>query len=430
MGPRPYDVFVSGRGVANGQAKVPNAGGRFGPDTPGTQTSGIQEALDFLLSAVKKPGVKIPEGGRVLVTGNATINATVKIPVWPGLLFEAEHITVEMPSGDGFLIGYDYVEAGRINVGAMHLNIGILDGPHQGNRTPGQLPAYNPDGVTGLHIRQLDAGRVDIGSLRFFTRYGIFLDGYDATDPHSACIDSLYLVNSITSNGVGLRTKSNSSPQGSFTGGNKMILGHFLGNYFGILIDADIDAKGVITTTTPTTIHNHIFATVEDSISTRANPPPEEACDVYINGTANLFFLNAKITRLRGDKNYLIVPAALALHRYNPSDNNVVHAISLLPAGFTQLPANPPVPGTVYRNLSGHALEIYLPVTFRGPGQFQSSLGAAQDKMVPLPPNILPPGTPPGSTLTFFLRVPSGWFYSFSANQVEFGTAQVVASPE
>jgi hypothetical protein len=426
--PRAYDVFVSAKGIANGQAKVANAGCHFGIDTPGTTTSGIQEALDFLLSRKKGPGMKVPHGGRLIVTGDAVIKDTIKIPIWPGLHFEAEHIVAGMQSGDAILVGHDYAEVASVIIGGASIRVGILDGPFGGNRTPGALPGYNPEGVTGVHVRQLDGGRIDLGLVRFFTRYGLFLDGYDATDAHAACTDSIYLVDTMTSNGIGLRTKSNSSPQGSFTGGNRMILGHLLGNFIGISIDADTDARATMTPTQPTSINNHIFATVEDSTSLKLNPPATEACDVYLNGTCNLYFLNAKVTRLKGDQNYLVMPGVETLHRYNPSDNNIVHAPTLQYSGFTKLPANPLVPGAVYQNLSGLALEIYVPVTFRGPGRFQASLGSVKEQMVQLPADVVPPGAPPGMARTFLLRVPPGWYYSFSVSQADLGFALALAS--
>jgi hypothetical protein len=41
-------VTVSSQGIRNGQSSVTNAGMRFGPDTPGTVTSGLQEAYDAM----------------------------------------------------------------------------------------------------------------------------------------------------------------------------------------------------------------------------------------------------------------------------------------------------------------------------------------------------------------------------------------------
>lgn len=41
-------ITVSAKGITNGLSTVANDGARFGPDTPGTQTSGIQEALNSI----------------------------------------------------------------------------------------------------------------------------------------------------------------------------------------------------------------------------------------------------------------------------------------------------------------------------------------------------------------------------------------------
>ncbi len=47
LGGAPF-ITVSGRGLSNGLASIPNDGADFGPDTGGTTTSGIQEALNAI----------------------------------------------------------------------------------------------------------------------------------------------------------------------------------------------------------------------------------------------------------------------------------------------------------------------------------------------------------------------------------------------
>ncbi|MEM3860257.1 MAG: hypothetical protein QW478_12800 [Candidatus Micrarchaeaceae archaeon] len=46
---KPY-VTVSAKGISNGLSNIPNDGADFGPDTPGTQTSGIQEAIEYVVN--------------------------------------------------------------------------------------------------------------------------------------------------------------------------------------------------------------------------------------------------------------------------------------------------------------------------------------------------------------------------------------------
>ena len=43
-------ITVSSKGIANGLSSIPNDGADFGPDTPGTETSGIQEAWNYAVS--------------------------------------------------------------------------------------------------------------------------------------------------------------------------------------------------------------------------------------------------------------------------------------------------------------------------------------------------------------------------------------------
>ncbi|MEM3193133.1 MAG: hypothetical protein QXZ36_07420 [Thermoproteota archaeon] len=46
---KPY-ITVSAKGISNGLSNIINDGADFGPDTPGTITSGIQEAINYLVS--------------------------------------------------------------------------------------------------------------------------------------------------------------------------------------------------------------------------------------------------------------------------------------------------------------------------------------------------------------------------------------------
>lgn len=56
---------VSAAGIANGLAAVSNAGCMFGPDTPGTVTSGLQEALDAIPRATNQG--PLAWGGRIIL---------------------------------------------------------------------------------------------------------------------------------------------------------------------------------------------------------------------------------------------------------------------------------------------------------------------------------------------------------------------------
>jgi hypothetical protein len=87
---KPY-VVVSPLGIANGLSGLVNGGADFGPDTPGTSTSGIQEAINALTS-----------GGRVLLTtGTYTLGTTsVILPVAVAVSLES-YSPDEVAGGSG-----------------------------------------------------------------------------------------------------------------------------------------------------------------------------------------------------------------------------------------------------------------------------------------------------------------------------------------
>jgi hypothetical protein len=63
---KPY-ITVSAKGIVNGLSDIPNDGADFGPDTPGTQTSGIQEAWNYASSfAPFIPDVVLSAGNYII----------------------------------------------------------------------------------------------------------------------------------------------------------------------------------------------------------------------------------------------------------------------------------------------------------------------------------------------------------------------------
>jgi hypothetical protein len=91
---------------------------------------------------------------------------------------------------------------------------------------------------------------------------------------------------------------------------------------------------------------------------------------------------------------------------------------------------NPPVSGTVYQNTSGVDIEIYLPVTFTPTAGSASSLTpalGATSSPSGLPVVSVPAGTALDSfVLTYRLRVPSTYYFSFTITNGSLGTAGVV----
>jgi len=66
-GAKPY-ITVSAKGISNGLSDILNDGADFGPDTPGTQTNGIMEAINAL------PKIKNANTGRLVPIGTVFIH--------------------------------------------------------------------------------------------------------------------------------------------------------------------------------------------------------------------------------------------------------------------------------------------------------------------------------------------------------------------
>ena len=100
------------------------------------------------------------------------------------------------------------------------------------------------------------------------------------------------------------------------------------------------------------------------------------------------------------------------------------------PKGSAVLPANPPVSGTVYQNLNPFDIEIYLPayattaatagtVAFaKGPTSSPATIGAER----------VSGSTSATSQRVVYLRVPAGWYYSFTATGASFASASAFAT--
>ena len=83
-------VNVSSRGIANGLSIYTNNGAAFGPDTPGTHTCGLNEALASLPAATIQNApfggtIQMPGGGSIQMdSGTYLVDQTVAIPTnWP-----------------------------------------------------------------------------------------------------------------------------------------------------------------------------------------------------------------------------------------------------------------------------------------------------------------------------------------------------------
>jgi hypothetical protein len=87
---KPY-ITVSAKGIANGLSDIPNDGADFGPDTPGTQTYGIREAVNYASSTgINK--VKLLAGTYTWLSLSTTNSLTPSVSIPAGVTVEGEGI--------------------------------------------------------------------------------------------------------------------------------------------------------------------------------------------------------------------------------------------------------------------------------------------------------------------------------------------------
>ena len=115
------------------------------------------------------------------------------------------------------------------------------------------------------------------------------------------------------------------------------------------------------------------------------------------------------------------------------SNNTAVMSIINSPDILNQTPpaitANPPVTATVYQNTNPYDIEIDLPVyaTTSGTAGYVTIAKGATSTPTAIGNQYVNGATSSTSTDIIKLRVPAGWYYSFTASGVTFGTASVFA---
>ena len=115
---------------------------------------------------------------------------------------------------------------------------------------------------------------------------------------------------------------------------------------------------------------------------------------------------------------------------YSYNSGNAIRTNPSSP-GTISLPTNPPASGTVYQNTSGTNIYIYLPVTYSPTSTVAATMTPAlgpTSTVVDLPKESEPAGLTTGTIRTYLLRVPNSWYFSFTASNATLGTAVVVGA--
>ena len=104
-------------------------------------------------------------------------------------------------------------------------------------------------------------------------------------------------------------------------------------------------------------------------------------------------------------------------------------ANTLYPSLTGSLSTSSPVSGTVYRNTTGQPITILMPVTYNPTSTEAATMTPALGSTSTpgsLPDESEPAGSVVGKAHSYFLRVPAGWYYSFTTVNATLGTAQII----
>ena len=149
-------VTISPKGIANGLATSSNNGAQFGPDTPGTTTSGIQEALTSIAGT----------GGKILLLNGAfTISSAISITTDYSISIEGvtrgrEENTTSSTYAYGVFLMVNGLGAGvqALTINTTTNNLGMLRLSNFTMR--GQALGYTGSTVGGMYGITLSGGNL------------------------------------------------------------------------------------------------------------------------------------------------------------------------------------------------------------------------------------------------------------------------------
>ena len=421
------EIVVSSKGVANGLSEKYNNGWDFGPDSynpnstanpPYTQTAGIQEAIDYVYNELENTYGK--------VSGDLP---NVDILLVPGQIFVLS-TTVHFRSTENQWINIHSTSRGASVITAIPGATFPLFQNDSGRAedlqfenlvfapvTSSQYTLYSAttsSAFADYHFKDCfitNAGGTDIyieyiNQLEITRVFGLFRFYAGWVNDRVDITASNLLDNNIAGGGnstPGLLNIINSSINLTGNDGFINLSGGGTGqNLIGISM------KNIqITGTTPTSgylINNSAGAVISMILE---------------NFYATI------------DVNSMTLTSATNIYYYRVPSKLVVNGSQFISATIAtpSLSANPPVSATVYQNTNPYPIEIDLPVyaTTAGTAGYVTGAKGATDTPTAIGNQYVSGSTSDTSEQIIRLRVPAGWYYSFTASGVTFGTASAFA---
>ena len=458
---KPY-ITVSSKGLANGQSEDFNDGADFGPDSLQsdgslTQTVGIMEAYNSL------PDVPLVAYDSAATLYNTTgKNGTIKLigtvfKISSPIIFHTTDLITMEGSGQ---YGGSIPTAGNVSniysktlitsdsdkgcfvieptAGLPSTIVGtgmiFIDGIQFDQTVQITSPVISGQpyvvsiGSTSSAYNSLYIGQIDIsdesnknGLLGIFTNTLEGATKIDTLNVNGGTNENAPLVN-VTANHlyIGYMPNVTSGAYTSTPNSNSYIL------YLNLVQDCYIGSvhfygsgyNGVIYSVQVIPIHIG-YLNFEMSSPNVASSPIW-----HLNGTVNVGALSVNGGYMPYPQD-LDNPQYLIVQTYNRTAYGQ-SVVALFKNDFTvTLPANPPVSGTVYQNTNPYDIEIDLPVyaTTSGTAGYVTIAKGSTDTPTAISNQYVSGDTSSTSTQIIRLRVPAGWYYSFTGSGVTFATA-------
>ncbi|MEM0134387.1 MAG: hypothetical protein QXU18_04060 [Thermoplasmatales archaeon] len=451
---KPY-VTVSAKGISNGLSNIPNDGADFGPDTPNTQTYGIQEAFDYA----------IPIGLKVMLIGDYDAGFYIDVPLI--LRSTYSNANIEGTGGDGqtqiycssnftgnYMLSIEL--SGNLRLKGIRWTPQLPDGTKidygfSYNLTTNSDSWYSDftfDAPAIAHLyqastvdgRQFFKGvKFNGGTYFFYTVFQNSLFQFNQceisnlfysmpTSPGSSLMfdqcQALYLNSTNSSPNMQNTTIWIANSDMNFAGtaqiGDNVNIWATNGHYSQYLPANSINIQGL-----------NVFIFLRGGYANYDG-----------GGPATVYF----ITSATGSSGMVILEKIHFENLNNPNVYNLTNSsqvqvisrnnyaanspdpINLFGNNLATLPANPPASGTVYQNTNPYDIRIYLPAyatTSGTAGSVAIALGTSGTPST-IGTKFINGSTSSSATDIIELVVPASWYYEFTATGVTFGTATVI----
>ena len=443
------EITVSSKGVANGLSTEYNDGFDFGPDSydptstanpPYTQTSGIQELFSYGLK--NNISVKFASGTYLIdqaVTVNYSVNAIFDFDVY-GSVDVTIQASSSFPSGDNMLSfiksspysfdvhiynGLNVLGNSNVNACVYTENLTIFQsyevncntakyGRYHNNSTTLEYHAGN--GACSVYGYYATNGNYQM--LYYPENFGNGTSGNASTgDIYLSCGSSVgsWIIGGFSQSSYGV----------AITIGNGGIIGFIVASNGNAIQFVPYSSGGTVFTT----VSNIFIHNMSGNAITIGGATYGQITNV------NIYQNTTNITLVDNSSSY-----ALGLTVENVYVNGTLEALingssnglklkNITPTPVPTLSTNPPVSGTVYQNTNPYDIEIDLPVyaTTSGTAGYVTIAKGSTDSPTSIGNQYVSGDTSDTSEQIIRLRVPTGWYYEFTASGVTFGTASVFA---